>query len=75
MLHPEVSDVLVPPVRYEDGGVIDPSVSGGSAKENPMIALRNLEEKPDPGSVTNQTLLVEDEERTVMVHVSSNVVP
>jgi hypothetical protein len=71
----EVSPVLEEPVGDEDRNVVHPRVSGRSGQQDPGVVLHDLEERLDPFSATNQSLLVEDEDGTLNVRVLVQIVP
>src|SRR5690606_15733468 len=48
---------------------------GCSAQHDPVVELGDLDERLDPSTGTDQSLLVEDEERILHIHVLRDVVP
>src|SRR4026207_1810963 len=71
----EFSAILVEPICNKHWDIIQPCVSWSGTKEDPVVALCDLEELGDPISTTNQPLFVEYEESPSDISVLSEIVP
>lgn len=71
----ESCKILDESVSAEDGHVIEPSVAWSCRKHDPVIVLGNLIECLNPGTSSDKSLLVEDEEGIFTLLVLVDVVP
>src|SRR5689334_8181180 len=59
----EVCLELVPAVSDEHRDVVHPRVAWRATEQNPLVMLGDLDKRLRPGPISNDSLLVEDEER------------
>lgn len=71
----ELRKVLDESVSAEDRYVVKPVVTWRSAEHDPLVSRGNLVERLDPSTGSNQSLLVEDEERILYLLILLDVFP
>ena len=75
MLLIELGSISIESIGDEDGDVVAPRISRCRREKDPGIVLCDFEEGLDPGSVPNDTLLIEDEEGIFNLRILFNIVP
>ena len=74
LLH-ELCSISIESIRNENWYIVKPRVPWGGTKKYPIIRSRDPEKGLDPGSTSDESLLIEDEEAVLDSFILVDIIP